>query len=175
MIRSATQFVSELTRVVPDFPRAGILFRDLSPVFADAQGLEAVIDDLVARFSGTFDVIAGVEARGFVLASAAAYAAGVGTVMIRKAGKLPGTVLTESYALEYGVAELEVQPALLPAGCRVLVLDDVLATGGTLAASLSLIERAGWTVAGVGVVLELSGLGGRAALAGRDIHAIQVA
>jgi adenine phosphoribosyltransferase len=175
MIRSATQFVSELTRVVPDFPRAGILFRDLSPVFADAQGLEAVIDDLVARFSGTFDVIAGVEARGFVLASAAAYAAGVGTVMIRKAGKLPGTVLTESYALEYGVAELEVQPALLPPGCRVLVLDDVLATGGTLAASLSLIERAGWTVAGVGVVLELSGLGGRAALAGRDIHAIQVA
>jgi adenine phosphoribosyltransferase len=175
MIRSATQFVSELTRVVPDFPRAGILFRDLSPVFADAQGLEAVIDDLVARFSGTFDVIAGVEARGFVLASAAAYAAGVGTVMIRKAGKLPGTVLTESYALEYGVAELEVQPALLPPGCRVLVLDDVLATGGTLAASLSLIERAGWTVAGVGVVLELSGLGGRAALAGRDIHAIQLA
>jgi adenine phosphoribosyltransferase len=113
-----------------------------------------------------------VEARGFVLAAAAAYAMGVGVLIVRKPGKLPQAVLSQGYDLEYGSTTLEVQPNTLPAGSRVLVLDDVLATGGTLAATTSLIERAGWSVAGVSVVLELTALAGRAALPGREIRSL---
>lgn len=146
---------------VPDFPEPGILFRDLSPVFADGEGFATIVDDLADRFDGQFDVVAGIEARGFVLAAAVAYAAGVGVLVVRKAGKLPGQVITEPYDLEYGQAELELEPRLLHAGSRVLVLDDVLATGGTLAASARLVGRAGCSVAGFGVMLELAGLRGR--------------
>jgi len=168
------QLLDRLTALVPDFPEPGIVFRDLTPVFADGVALRAIVDALVEGYAGRVDVVAGVEARGFVLAAAAAYALGVGMVPVRKAGKLPREVIAEHYALEYGTATLEVQPADLPAGCRVLLLDDVLATGGTLAAAATLIERAGWIVAGVGVVLELDGLGGRAAL-GRDVLALSIA
>ena len=168
----AAQLVSELTAVVPDFPKPGISFRDLTPVFADGDALRVITDALAAPFAGRVDAVAGVEARGFVLAAAAAYALGVGVLIIRKPGKLPREVLSQSYDLEYGSATLEVQPDTLPAGSRVLVLDDVLATGGTLAASTSLIERAGWTVVGVSVVLELTNLEGRLALPGRDIRSL---
>ena len=146
---------------VPDFPEPGILFRDLAPVFADGDAFHAIVDDLATAFDGRFDAVAGVEARGFVLAAAVAYATGSGVLVVRKAGKLPGQVLRETYDLEYGSASLELEPDRLPQGSRVLVLDDVLATGGTLAASARLIERAGYAVAGFGVVLELAGLGGR--------------
>jgi adenine phosphoribosyltransferase len=169
---TAAQLVSDLTAVVPDFPKSGITFRDLTPVFADGAALRTVTDALAAPFIGRVDAVAGVEARGFVLAAAAAYALGIGVLIIRKPGKLPQEVLSESYDLEYGSATLQVQPNTLPAGSRVLVLDDVLATGGTLAASTKLIERAGWVVAGVSVVLELSALNGRAALPGREIRSI---
>jgi adenine phosphoribosyltransferase len=168
----AAQLVSELTAVVPDFPKPGITFRDLTPVFADGDALRVITDALAAPFAGRVDAVAGVEARGFVLAAAAAYALGVGVLIIRKPGKLPREVLSQSYDLEYGSATLEVQPDTLPAGSRVLVLDDVLATGGTLAASTSLIERVGWTVVGVSVVLELTNLEGRLALPGRDIRSL---
>jgi adenine phosphoribosyltransferase len=168
----AAELVSELTAVVPDFPKPGITFRDLTPVFANGAALRVITDALAAPFVGSIDAVAGVEARGFVLAAAAAYALGVGVVIIRKPGKLPQDVLSESYDLEYGSATLEVQPETLSPGSRVLILDDVLATGGTLAASISLIERAGWTVAGVSVVLELTALGGRAALAGRNTRSL---
>lgn len=168
----AAQYISDLTAIVPDFPNPGISFRDLTPVFADGEALRSITDALAEPFAGRIDAIAGVEARGFVLAAAAAYAMGVGVLIVRKPGKLPQAVLSQSYDLEYGSATLEVQPNTLPAGSRVLVLDDVLATGGTLAATTSLIERAGWTVAGVSVVLELSALGGRAALPGRDIRSL---
>jgi len=107
------------------------------------------------------------------LAAAAAYATGLGVLVVRKPGKLPRETITESYDLEYGSTSLEVQPADFPAGTRVLVIDDILATGGTLAASSRLIERAGWHVAGISVVLELDALGGRAALPGRDILSLQ--
>src|SRR6195952_3541678 len=170
--RPAAQLIADLTAVVPDFPTPGITFRDLTPVFADGPALRLVTDALAEPFAGRIDAVAGVEARGFVLAAAAAYALGVGVLIIRKPGKLPREVLSEKYDLEYGSAELQVQPDTLPAGSRVLVLDDVLATGGTLAASTSLIERAGWVVAGVSVVLELSDLNGRAALPGRDIRSL---
>lgn len=156
---------------VPDFPSPGIVFRDLTPVFADAAGYRAVTDALLAPFATQIDVVAGVEARGFLLAASVAYAAEAGVVAVRKAGKLPGDVLSESYDLEYGSATLDIHPAAVP-GQRMLILDDVLATGGTLAATIRLAERAGYVVAGVGVVLELANLGGRAALGGRDVHAI---
>jgi adenine phosphoribosyltransferase len=168
----AAQLISDLTAVIPDFPKPGITFRDLTPVFADGPTLRLITDALAAPFIGRVDAVAGVEARGFVLAAAAAYALGVGVLIIRKPGKLPQEVLSESYELEYGSATLEVQPNTLPAGSRILVLDDVLATGGTLAASTKLIERAGWDVAGVSVVLELTELAGREALPGRDIRSL---
>ena len=141
--KSAADAIEKLTALVPDFPKPGIVFRDLTPVFADGSALRLVTDALVEPFRGRVDVVAGVEARGFVLAAAAAYALGV-------------------------------EPRNLPSGCRVLVLDDILATGGTLAAATTLVERAGWTVTGVSVVLELDGLGGREALPGRDIRSLVV-
>jgi adenine phosphoribosyltransferase len=134
----------------------------------------AVVDALAGSFEGTFDAVAGVEARGFLLAAAVAYATGTGVVTIRKAGKLPRAVLRESYDLEYGQAALEIHRSDLPAGARVLVLDDVLATGGTLVAACALLERAGATVVGCGVVLELGGLGGRRVLSGRTVRALDI-
>jgi adenine phosphoribosyltransferase len=169
---TAARLVNELAAVIEDFPRPGITFRDLTPVFADGPALRAVSDALASPYVGKVDAIAGVEARGFLLAAAAAYSAGLGVLVIRKPGKLPREVISESYDLEYGSATLEVQPADLPVGSRVLLIDDVLATGGTLAASAKLIERAGWVVAGVSVVLELDDLDGRAALPGRDIRSL---
>ena len=168
----AARLVSELTAIVPDFPTAGITFRDLTPVFADGRALREITDALIEPFAGRIDAVAGVEARGFVLAAAAAYALEIGVLIIRKPGKLPQRVISQSYDLEYGSATLEVQPETLPAGSRILVLDDVLATGGTLAASTSLIERAGWVVTGVSVVLQLTALEGRLALPGRDIRSL---
>ncbi|WP_456319115.1 adenine phosphoribosyltransferase [Herbiconiux daphne] len=147
----------------PDFPQPGILFRDLSGLFADGPSLRAVAGALLDGF-GEMDAVVGVEARGFVLGTAAAVNAGLGMLAVRKAGKLPGDVLTESYDLEYGTAALQVHPDTLPAGSRVVIVDDVLATGGTLAATLRLMERAGWRVVGIAVVIELVDLGGRAAL-----------
>jgi adenine phosphoribosyltransferase len=160
------------TAVVPDFPTPGIVFQDLTPVFADAAAFRTVVDAISLPFAGTFDVVAGIEARGFLLAAAVAYATGAGVVAVRKAGKLPRAVLRESYDLEYGRAVLEIHEADLAAGTRVLVLDDVLATGGTLTAACALLERAEAVVVGCGVVLELTELDGRAALAGRSVHAL---
>lgn len=169
---NVSDLVLERSNTIPDFPKPGIVFRDLTPVFADADAFTAVIDDLAARFAGGFDAVAGVEARGFLLAAALAYAARMPLVAVRKGGKLPGDVLTEDYALEYGTATLEIKPGQLPAGSRVLILDDVLATGGSCSAAARLVERAGYAVAGLGLVLELQGLGGRERLAGYDLYAI---
>jgi adenine phosphoribosyltransferase len=170
----AAELVDRLTAVVPDFPRPGVVFRDLTPTLADATALRAITDELVAGFAGRFDLVAGIEARGFLLAAAAAYASGSGVLAVRKAGKLPPETITERYELEYGSAALEVRPGQFPVGARVLVIDDVLATGGTVAATCTLLERAGATVAGVGVVLELLGLGGRGRLEGREVLALRV-
>ncbi|MCM3657361.1 adenine phosphoribosyltransferase [Agromyces mediolanus] len=153
--------------LIPDFPEPGVLFRDLTPVFADGEAFHALAEALTAPFAGRFDVLAGVEARGFLLAAAASVAAGVGVLPIRKAGKLPRAVLREEYSLEYGTAALEVHEGELPPGTRVLIVDDVLATGGTVAAAARLVERAGWHVAGVSVAIELAELRGRDALPAR--------
>ncbi len=157
----------------PDFPTEGVTFRDLTPVFASGPAFRAVIEDLLAPFLGRYDVVAGVEARGFLLASAVAFATGTGVLAIRKAGKLPGTVLTEHYGLEYAHDSLQLAPGRLPSGTRVLLLDDVLATGGSLTAASRLIAGAGYTLAGIGVVLELGDLPGRSVLdaLGVQVHA----
>ncbi|CAN5130216.1 adenine phosphoribosyltransferase [soil metagenome] len=175
MTDDAAALIENLTAIVEGFPRPGITFRDLTPVFADGPALRAVTDALVEPFRGRVDAVAGVEARGFVLAAAAAYALGTGVLIIRKPGKLPRRHLSKSYDLEYGSATLEVQPDDFAPGSRVLVLDDILATGGTLAASAHLVEEAGWVVAGISVVLELNGLDGRAALPGYEIRSLTVA
>jgi adenine phosphoribosyltransferase len=159
---------------VPDFPKPGIVFKDITPLFADAAAFRAVIDAIVAAQDGggRFDVVAGIEARGFMLAAAVAYAAGVGVVPVRKAGKLPRPTHGVSYALEYGEATLEVHQDSFTPGQRVLVLDDVLATGGTAKAGLELVERSGATVASMTVLLELSFLKGRDRLAGYPLHVL---
>jgi adenine phosphoribosyltransferase len=159
---------------VPDFPKPGIVFKDISPLFADPAAFRAVVDAIVAVQDGPdrFDVVAGIEARGFMLAAAVAYAAGVGVVPVRKAGKLPRAIHGVSYALEYGEATLEVHRDAFVAGQRVLVVDDVLATGGTAKATLELVERAGGLVASFAVLLELAFLKGRDRLAGYPLHAL---
>ena len=152
---------------IPDFPEPGVTFRDLTPVFASAQALRALATGLTDPFAGRFDALGGVEARGFLIAGAASALTGAGVLTVRKAGKLPRAVLREEYDLEYGRAALEVHEGELPPGARVLIVDDVLATGGTVAAAARLVERAGWQVAGISVALELTDLGGRAALGDR--------
>jgi adenine phosphoribosyltransferase len=160
---------------VPDFPKPGIVFKDLMPLFADGGTFAATIDAIIEHHGpDSFDVVAGIEARGFVIAAAVAYAAGVGVVPVRKAGKLPRRALSATYALEYGEATLEVHADAFTAGQRVLVVDDVLATGGTAGATLGLIEQAGGLVTGFSVLLELEFLGARAKLAPRAVHALLV-
>lgn len=170
----AAAHLDRLIRMIPDFPSPGIEFQDLTPVLADGAALASIADALVEPFLGTFDVIAGVEARGFALAAAAAARHDSGVLLVRKAGKLPGGTIAEDYALEYGTATLEVHLDQVPVGSRILLIDDVLATGGTIGAAASLVERAGWHVAGIAVVLEIAALGGRARLAPRDITALRV-
>lgn len=166
------QLISSLCATIPDYPKPGIVFKDLTPVFADGAALKAVVNALVEPFEGQFDAVAGVEARGFLLAAAAAYATGTGVITVRKAGKLPRDVVAEDYALEYGTATLELHTTDLAPGSRVLILDDVLATGGTLGAAARLFERCGIHVAGVGVVVELGDLSGRTALAGHRVSSL---
>jgi len=157
---------------VPGFPKEGIVFKDLSPLFADGAAFRVITNAIVAHYPDGFDLVAGIEARGFLVAASVAYATGVGVVPVRKAGKLPRATHSASYDLEYGSATLEVHTDAFVVGNRVLVVDDVLATGGTAAATLELIERAGGSVAGLTVLLELSFLAGRGRLPGRDVHAL---
>jgi adenine phosphoribosyltransferase len=166
------QVITDHVIDVPDFPQAGILFKDLSPLFADGAAFRAATDAFVAHYDRGFDVVAGIEARGFLLAAAIAYATGTGVVPVRKAGKLPRRTHAASYALEYGTATLEVHADAFIVGQRVLVIDDVLATGGTADATINLVERAGGTLVGFGVLMELAFLGGRERLAPRSVHTL---
>ncbi len=153
-------------RDVADYPKPGVMFKDITPLLADAEAFAALTDALarLCRERGA-DVVVGLEARGFILAAPAAVRAGLGFVPVRKAGKLPGATLGQSYELEYGTAEIEVLTDAFAPGARVLVVDDVLATGGTAEACLGLVRRAGARVAGLAVLLELGFLGGRERLA----------
>ncbi len=152
---------------VPDFPEPGVVFKDISPVLADHAAFTEVVEALAAAGRGddgerVVDQVIGMEARGFILAAPVALALGAGFVPVRKAGKLPRATFAESYALEYGEATLEMHRDALAPGARVLLVDDVLATGGTIAATRRLVEQAGGTVHGVAVLMELGFLPGRA-------------
>jgi len=159
-----------LIRDVPDYPNQGVLFRDITPLLADAAAFASVIEALAEPVDA--DVVVGVEARGFLLGAAVALAAEVGVVPVRKAGKLPLVAASQEYQLEYGSATLELPAGGIAQGTRAYLIDDVLATGGTLRASCDLVEQAGGVVAGIGVLLELTALGGREALRGRAPHAL---
>ncbi|MDO4252898.1 MAG: adenine phosphoribosyltransferase [Rothia sp. (in: high G+C Gram-positive bacteria)] len=158
------QLVPAACAQIQDFPRPGILFYDVTTLFAQPQVFKRCIDELADRFSGRFDIVAGVEARGFLIAAALAYRAGTGVMTVRKAGKLPRDTFSKEYELEYGSAAIEIHRDDIAAGTRVLLVDDLLATGGTLSAAVNLMGQAKLEVAGVGVFLELAGLGGREAI-----------
>jgi len=156
-------------RDVPDFPQPGVVFKDITPLLSDVVAFSSVIDLIVVAFGrGNMDKVCGIEARGFILASPVAYHAGAGFFPIRKQGKLPGATVSESFTLEYAEATLEVHDDAVAPGDRVLIVDDVLATGGTAAAAARLVERLGGIVAGIACLIELEFLGGREKLAGYD-------
>jgi adenine phosphoribosyltransferase len=166
------ELIASLTRNVADFPQPGVQFKDLTPLFADSDGMTAVTDALAEIASGA-DLVAGIDSRGFLVAAAVAGRLGTGVLAIRKGGKLPPPVYTERYDLEYGSATLEI-PAegVALRGRRVVVIDDVLATGGTIAAAARLLDRTGADVTAAAVVVELTALGGRVALAPLPVHSL---
>jgi adenine phosphoribosyltransferase len=160
-------------REIPDFPEPGVSFKDITPLLADHTAFAGAIDEIVGHHGrGTIDKVAGIEARGFIIAAAVAYHFGAGFVPIRKAGKLPSATYSEHYSLEYGQDTIEVHQDAFDSGERVLIVDDVLATGGTVAAAARLVDRAGAKVAGCSVLLELTFLNGRERLADLDVHAL---
>jgi adenine phosphoribosyltransferase len=163
---AAQEVLRRLTRDVANFPQPGVLFKDIVPVLGNAHGLGAVVAALAEVALGSnVTKVAAIEARGFLLAAPVAVAAGLGVVPIRKAGKLPGETHRVDYALEYGSATLEIQGDAIAPGDRILVIDDVLATGGTARAARDLLTAAGASISGLAVLLELEALGGRAQLA----------
>ena len=166
--------LKNLIRIVPDFPKPGISFKDISPLLADPDAFKSVIEALAKNWTGKVDAIAALDARGFVFGSALAIALGVSFVMVRKKGKLPGAVNQVSYGLEYGTDVLEVAADAFSPAMRVLIVDDLLATGGTAEAAVRLVEAAGALVTGIAVVIELSELNGRQKLAGYDVDALLV-
>ena len=167
--------VQDYIRTIPDFPHQGIMFRDVTTLFLDPRGFRLAVDQLLAPFVGRrIDKVAGLEARGFILGGAVAHQLSVGFVPIRKAGKLPGATIAQDYVLEYGTATVEIHDDCLDAGETVLVVDDLLATGGTAQAGIQLIERLGAQVVGTAFVVDLPDLGGRGLLEGMgmSVHAL---
>jgi len=160
-------------RDIPDFPEKGILFKDITPLLADAEAFRGAVGFMVEPFRGKgVDVVAAIEARGYILGAPIAAALGTGFVPVRKVGKLPWKTHRVEYALEYGSATIEIHQDALLSGHQVLIVDDVLATGGTLAATIKLVEQSGARVAGMAVLLEIAALGGRRHLAGYDLYAL---
>ncbi|MFP5319341.1 MAG: adenine phosphoribosyltransferase [Acidimicrobiia bacterium] len=165
--------MKERIRDIPDFPKPGIVFKDITPLLADPEAFTAVIDSLSGHFADRrVTKVLGVEARGFIVAAPVAYRFGAGFVPVRKAGKLPWQIEREEYELEYGTDLLEIHQDAVNEGDQVLVVDDVLATGGTAAATCRLVEKLGGTVCGLGFVIELTFLSGRAKLEGRDLMSL---
>lgn len=155
---------SDLIRVIPDFPKPGIIFKDITPLLANAECFREVCDQ-IAEHASNVEYIAGVEARGFIFAAAVAAISNKGLIPIRKSGKLPGKTFSNSYDLEYGKATLEIHSDLIPKGGRVLLIDDVLATGGTAVAAIDLIKIAGLSPVTIAFLLEIPTLGGRSRIA----------
>jgi adenine phosphoribosyltransferase len=167
------EHLKKLIREVPDFPKPGILFYDITTLLKDGAGFRAVIDALKEHYRGTeVDTVIGIEARGFIFAPALAYALGAGFVPVRKPKKLPSDRVSVSYQLEYGTDSLEIHKDAIANGHSVLIVDDLLATGGTAAAVTKLVEKVGGKVAGAGFVIELSFLNGRKKLNGYDVFSL---
>jgi adenine phosphoribosyltransferase len=163
----------EYIRAIPDFPKPGILFRDITPLLRDAKAFAAAVDALVDRYQrARIDAVAGVESRGFILGAPLSLRLGVGFIPIRKAGKLPARTIERSYALEYGSATLQMHRDALTAGQSVVLVDDLLATGGTARAAAELIEEAGARVHEIAFLIELAALQGRRQLQQRAVHAM---
>jgi len=161
-----------LIRDIPDFPKAGIVFKDITPLLASAAGLRTVVRAFSERHRAKVDFVLGIESRGFTLGAAVAYELGVGLALARKPGKLPAATYRASYELEYGSDALELHRDAFPRGSRVLVLDDLLATGGTARAAIELVEKAGGKVVEADFIIELSFLNGRKRLAPHPVHAL---
>lgn len=159
-------------RDIPDFPKPGIVFKDITPLLADADAFRAAVDAVVAPFRGRADMVLGIESRGFIVGAAAAYALGTGIAVVRKPGKLPWQTHRATYELEYGTDTLEIHHDAVGPGHRVLVVDDLLATGGTASAAVELVKRCGGDVVACAFLVELAFLGGRARLRGQDVHAL---
>ena len=164
--------LKKLVRDIPDFPKPGILFRDVTPLLADGEGLREAIHRMAEPFRGRVDVVVGVESRGFILGAPVAVALGSGFALIRKPGKLPSAKIAASYELEYGTDTVEMHTDAVGVGSRVLVVDDLLATGGTASAAIDLVRRVGAQVAACSFLIELEGLGGRARLGSVPVHAV---
>ena len=157
--------LSQFIDIYPDFPKPGILFRDISPILSSATAMDAVVRQFQEKiFPFKPEILAGIESRGFLFSTLLANSLGVGSIMIRKPGKLPGELLAESYSLEYGKNTLVIQKDCSAAGKRVVIIDDLLATGGTINAAIKLLQRLGATPVGVGVVIELRDLQGSTTL-----------
>ena len=166
---SDASWLADHLRDVPDFPQPGIVFKDLTPLLADVDAFRFTVDAIADHAGGLpVDKVVGIEARGFIFAAAVAYRLGAGFVPVRKPGKLPSTTVTETYALEYGSDSLDIHRDAIAQGESVLVVDDVLATGGTAAATCRLVERVGGRVGGLAFVVELGFLDGRAKLPNHD-------
>lgn len=171
----STKTVADYIRTIPDFPHDGILFRDVTTLFQDPRGFRLAVDQLLAPYVGEeIDMVTGLEARGFILGGAVAHQMSKGFVPIRKKGKLPAATIEQDYELEYGQATVEIHDDAFLAGQKVLMVDDLLATGGTAEAGIKLIERLGAEVVGCAFVVDLPDLGGRAKLEamGMSVHAI---
>ena len=162
-------------RTIADFPHEGILFRDVTTLFADPRGFRMAVDRMLHPYAGTrIDAVVGLEARGFILGGAVAHQLGTGFIPIRKKGKLPGTTISEAYQLEYGEAVMEIHDDAIKRGQKILIVDDLLATGGTAEAGLTLIKRLGGEVVGCAFVIDLPDLGGRKRLEalGQEVHTL---
>ena len=164
--------IKRLIRDIPDFPKPGIVFKDITPLLADATAFRTMIDALVAPYRGRADMVLGIESRGFIIGAAAALALGTGIAIVRKPGKLPYHTHRATYALEYGTDTLEIHHDAVGAGHRVLLIDDLLATGGTASAAIELVRRLDGNVVGCAFIIELSFLKGRARLDAPDIFSL---
>lgn len=176
MSQGAAPSVEELRekiRTIPDFPKAGILFRDITPLLADGPSFHAAVQAMAAPFD-RIDHVVSIESRGFIFGAPIAYSLNAGLIPVRKVGRLPGTTIQEEYELEYGVNTVEIHSDAIKPGQRVIIVDDLLATGGTIRAAVNLVDRLDAELVGISVLIELSDLGGRSKLDGQNVQSLIV-
>lgn len=176
MSQGGTTWTADLEsriRSIPDFPKPGILFRDITPLLADGNAFRAAVNAMAAPFEN-IDHVVSIESRGFIFGAPIAYTLGAGLVPVRKVGRLPGSTIQEEYELEYGVNTVEIHSDAIKSGQRVIIVDDLLATGGTIRAAVNLVDRLDAELVGIAVLVELADLNGREKLAGQDVRSLIV-